>query len=135
MTTPNPRITLRRLIISSCIWFLAPCILVATENEKRTFSVPADAAEQSLKRFSAQSGVQLVFSPEVTDGVRTNAVNGEFTPLEAVNRMLAGTNLQVVANEKAGILTVARKASDPNAPRAALAKSSDRPSQNEKTEE
>lgn len=81
---------------------------VAAEVARRAFDLPADAAEQSLKRFSAQSGLQVVFASEVTDGVRANPVKGDFTPVEAANRLLAGTPLRVTHDDKTGVLSVTR---------------------------
>lgn len=74
--------------------------------ETVTFDLPADRAERALKRFSTQSGLQVVFAPELTDGVRTNAVTGRFAPMEAAERMLAGTPLRVVRDAETGVLSV-----------------------------
>jgi len=78
------------------------------EAAKKTFDLPADAAERSLKKFAQQSGLEVVFLSEITDGVRANAVRGEFTPLEAAQRLLAGTPLQIVPDARTGALSVAR---------------------------
>lgn len=80
----------------------------AIDGIKRQFDLPANAAERALKLFSTQSGVQIVFSPEVTDGIRSNAVKGLFTPREAAERLLAGTPLQLTQDEKTGVLSVVR---------------------------
>lgn len=74
----------------------------------RPFDLPADSAEQSLKRFSAQSGLQVLFATELTDGVRANAVKGDFTPMDAADRLLAGTPLRIVRDETTGVISVAR---------------------------
>ena len=39
----------------------------------RKFDVPAGAAEKTLKQFSEQAGVQLLFSTDLVAGVRTAA--------------------------------------------------------------
>ena len=81
----------------------------ATEAVRRSFDIPADAAEKSLRRFSAQSGVQVIFPTEVVRDVQTRAIKGWFTNREALERMIAGTVLKVVHDEKTGALTVARR--------------------------
>lgn len=86
--------------------------LRAADAAKKSFDLPADAAERSLKRFAQQAGLEVAFVSEVTDGVRTNAVRGEFTPLEAAQRLVAGTPLQIVRDERTGVLTVARAPQD-----------------------
>lgn len=78
------------------------------EAESMTFDLPAENAERALKRFSVQSGLQVVFASGLTDGVRTNAVAGRLPPMEAARRMLAGTSIEVVRDGKTGLLSVMR---------------------------
>lgn len=73
---------------------LLPAALSATETPRRTFDIPAGDAATTLKLFSAQAGEQVLYSPDDVAGVRTQAVRGEFTPLAALELMLAGTNLR-----------------------------------------
>ena len=113
---------------------------IAADAAKRQFDLPADAVEQSLKRLSIQSKLQVVFASELTDGIRANAVKGEFTPMEAANRLLAGTSLRATHDEKTGVLSVTRISNpervspEKKVQRAALTTASDRPtSQNNPT--
>ncbi|MDO8543288.1 MAG: TonB-dependent receptor [Opitutaceae bacterium] len=106
--------------------FAATVFLAAAESAKNEFNLPADAADRSLKAFAAQSGLEVLYVPEATENVRTNAVRGTYTPREAIDRLLRGTNLVVSENEKTGALKVLRVDS-PNAQRAAQATRSDRP--------
>ncbi len=103
--------------------------LAAAEPIARDFNLPADGAERSLKLFSAQSGLEVVFPSDITRGVRTREVKGKLTAREAMSRMLAGTGLTVTQDEKTGAFSVARDRG-PNAVRAAQAKPSDRPDGN-----
>lgn len=98
---------------------------VGAESAKKFFDIPAGAGDQTLKQFAAQSGIEVVFGTATTAEVKTNAIKGEFVPREAIARLLEGTGLKIVANEKTGALTVSR---DPNGQRAAPAKTGDRPS-------
>ena len=106
---------------------------IAADAAKRQFDLPADAAEQSLKRLSIQSALQVVFASEITDGIRANAVKGEFTPMEAADRLLAGTSLRVTHDEKTGVLSVKRISTpervspEKKGQRAALTTAGDRP--------
>ncbi|MBI2513966.1 MAG: TonB-dependent receptor [Opitutae bacterium] len=74
----------------------------------RAFDIPAGPAENALKAFSTQSGVELLFSTEAASGVRTNAVRGELPPSEAIERLLAGTELQAVRDAASGVLRITR---------------------------
>jgi hypothetical protein len=93
---------------------------VATRN----FNLPADVAEKSLPRFAEQSGLEVVFATETVGKVRTNAVQGEFTAREAMDRLLSRTGLVAAQNSSTGALLVSR---DPNGQRAAQTTASDRP--------
>jgi iron complex outermembrane receptor protein len=93
--------------------------LWGAEPGKRRFNLPADSAEKSLKAFSTQAGVEVLFPSDAAAGVRTNAVKGDFTPLEAARRMLAGTTLYF-RDESNGVVRIAR-GTDPNGPDAVQA--------------
>lgn len=82
--------------------------LAAGEPGKRAFEIPAGPAEATLRTFSDQAGGQFLFSAEKVAGVRTNAVKGDFTAREALQRLVAGTALRAVQDERTGALTVDR---------------------------
>lgn len=127
--SPRPRLrVLHRRILLPVLLLAASLPLLRAAAARRAFDIPADLAEKSLKQFAAQSGVEVLFSTEAANGVRTNAVRGELTPLEAATQMLAGTRLVVVPDSKHEILRISR-APDPNGQRAAPTPS-DRPTEN-----
>lgn len=99
----------------------------AAEDAKRNYNLPAGDAAAVLRQFSEISGRETLYAAEVVRGIRTNAVQGEFTAREALNRILAGTPLMVVQDEKTGAFAVSR-VSDPNVQRAVpVARTGDRP--------
>lgn len=108
---------------------LLPLALLAAEPVK-SFDIPAGEAAATLKQAARQAGIQIMFPAATVRGVKTGPIKGEFTAREAIDRMLAGTELTVVRDEKSGALTVARAKRngelDPNVERA-IANSSDRP--------
>jgi iron complex outermembrane recepter protein len=77
--------------------------------QKKSFKVAAGDAAASLKQFSQQSGEQIVFPLETVRGITTNAVNGELTAREALDRMLAGTGLLVVQDDRTGAFAIRRE--------------------------
>lgn len=95
-----------RGLIWLCLFIGAVPLAVAADGARRSFDVPAGAAEVSLRRFSEQAGIHVIFSPAVTDGIRANAVKGEYTPAEAADRLLAGTELQLVLDRATGVYAV-----------------------------
>ncbi len=79
----------------------------------RTFSVPAAAAEQSLRTFADQAGIELGFNVQHVQGVRTQRVQGRFTITQALELLLAGSPLHVVRDTQTGVYFINRKPPSP----------------------
>lgn len=114
---PAPqRLPLRALALLGCLALALP--LRSAEPATRSFNIPAGPAESTLRQFSEQAGGQFLFSAEKVAGVRTNIVRGDFTARDALQRLVAGTTLRAVHDERTGALTVDRV---PPAPRPSAA--------------
>ncbi len=92
---------------------LALSSFAAATAPKRSYNVPAGDAAVALRVFAEQSGQEIIYPAESVRGIRTNAVRGELTAREALDRLVAGTALTVNAS-RSGALAVNR-ASDPKA--------------------
>jgi iron complex outermembrane receptor protein len=117
--------SLRRLAKSALPLLLAAYSLLplrAADEARKSFSVPAGAAAQTLKQFAQQAGREIVFAPEVVGNTQTQPVRGEFAPADALRTMLAGTGLVAGQDQRTGAFAV-RKGESPNAPGAAPAAS------------
>ena len=90
------------LVLSVCAF--------AADTAKKAYQLSAGDAAVTLKRFSEQSGEQIVYPVDAVRGVQTNAVNGEFTARDALDRLVAGTELRIVRDERTGALAVNRAA-------------------------
>ena len=112
---------LRRLLVS--LLFAVGVSWLAAAEIRKPYDIPAGPAEQSLKTFSTQSGLDVLFATKTVGKVQTNATKGEFTALEALDQVLANTGLVAAQDARTGALTVTSR---PNAPRAAQT-DSDRP--------
>jgi hypothetical protein len=75
---------------------------------ERAFDLAAGAAGERLLELSAQAGVQILFPANGVEGIRTNAVEGRFTPRQALAKLLAGTPLMIVEDDGSGTLEVRR---------------------------
>ena len=82
---------------------------VAAEAGKRTVNLPHGDAAVTLKQFAAAAGTPIVYFVDRVRGATTNAVAGEFTPREALDRMLAGSALEAAQDAATGALVVSRK--------------------------
>ena len=107
------------------LWF-AVIPLAQAGDAARTFNLPADSAEKTLKLFSEQSGHGLIMGADAVGATRTNRVSGDFTAPEALARMLAGTGFVAKQDEKSGAFVVYAEKPLPNGPRAAQTTPSDR---------
>jgi len=105
------------------VTLLAAGIAAAAESMKKKFNLKAGAAGETLKQFAAQTGLEIVFAPEAVGTVATMAVQGEHSPREALDFMLAGTDLVASQDTKTGALAVRRKEVTPRKKVAARADS------------
>lgn len=83
----------------------------AAEAARQSFNLPAGEAAATLRQLSEAARTEILFSAEIVRGVKTRPVRGDFTALEAGNRMLAGTELYALQDERTGALAVRRVAS------------------------
>lgn len=98
----------------------------ATDPSTKSFDVPAGDASITIKQFAKQADRAIMYPSEPLTGVQTSAIKGNFTPHEALDRMLAGTDFVAIEDVKSGALAV-KRVNGPNAQRAALANNSVRP--------
>lgn len=80
----------------------------AGTGAKKPFDIPAGDAVLALKAFSAQSGAQVIYPEEQIEGAKTRSLKGAFTPLDAIGRLLAGTNLKAAYDQGSGSFAVSR---------------------------
>lgn len=101
---------------------LSPAARAASPfDEPKTFDVPAGNAVDTLKRAALQAGLEIVYSAETVRDVKTNAISGQYSPRDALSRMLEGTDLYVVQDDRTGAMSVLRR----NRPKVAARDSSD----------
>ncbi len=79
---------------------------------RRAFDVPAGEAAQTLKQFATQAGREIVFSTDTVGAVRTRPVQGQLTPREALDLMLADTGLVAAQEQQTGAFAVRRRAGE-----------------------
>lgn len=93
-----------------CLLGLATTSLPAAPA-RRIYDLPEGDAAVTLRLFVEQSGEQVIYLVNRVKGQRTNPVQGQLTAREALERMVAESELTVVQDEKTGALTVSRLAS------------------------
>lgn len=84
----------------------APSIAVAQEPVV-SVAVPAGPMQKSLVALASQAKFKILFEPELVAGLQAPALNGRYTPREAVERLLAGSNV-TVDQIRPGVLVLRR---------------------------
>lgn len=66
------------------------------------FKIPAGPAQSALELFGKQSGLQVLYTQDTVTGRKTQAVEGQYEPPAALQRLLEGSGLTYrIANERA----------------------------------
>lgn len=68
-------------------------IAQASVSQPRAFTIPAGDLQSALLAFSQQADLQLLYSADITAALRTQGVQGAYTPEQALRLLLAGTGL------------------------------------------
>ena len=92
-------------LLCALLWATLPA---AEEAARRHYDIPAGSAVVTLKRAAHQGGLEIVYSAAVVEGFQTQPVVGEFTPREALERMVANTPLKLFPDPRTGALSVLR---------------------------
>lgn len=59
------------------------------------FDIPAQPLERALIRYSSDTGIQILYDAGLVEGKRSGAVEGRFSPQQALERLLEQTGLRV----------------------------------------
>jgi iron complex outermembrane receptor protein len=116
----NPAATFLRLALVALLGLVGiTAVNAAAAATERSFDLPADAAERSIKRFSEQAELEVFYPSSVAAGLRTRPVKGRMTPRAALDAMLNGTGLTVVQDKTTGAFSVRRTDASASPPRRA----------------
>jgi len=75
----------------------AVCMPAAALAQERDFDIPAQPANRAVVQFAQQAGIQIVAPGSRLRGIRTRAVKGRLQIRAALNAMLAGTDIRIIA--------------------------------------
>ena len=80
-------------IASSCVISSA----AHADGPPRTFDIPQESASKSLIDFSKQSGLQIMAPYDKAAKITTPAVKGDFTPEQALAKLLDNSGLEIAS--------------------------------------
>jgi len=75
------------------------------------FNIPSGDLNAALSSFSAQTGVQIVMSYDAVRGVQSHGAKGNFTPDEALTRLLSDTGFAMQRRPSGAIAIVRNRSS------------------------
>ncbi len=70
------------------------CALSANDGKSISFNIPSQRADTALVEFAEQADLTLVFRVEDVRGLNTSGLVGEYSIVEGIGILLAGTGLQ-----------------------------------------
>lgn len=97
-----------RLVVLGCL-LSVPVSLLADENPEKKlvqFDIPQQRADLSLTLFAEQADLTLIFPFEEVKDRTANRLIGNYSVDEAINRLLAGTDLKPTISDT-GVLAIA----------------------------
>src|SRR5690554_206112 len=77
-----------------------PALAADANQPTREVNIPAQSAASSLLEIAEKANVQIIFSPEALQSVHAPAVTGTYTVLEAIQRSLVNSELEVVQQDE-----------------------------------
>jgi hypothetical protein len=108
---------IRFLIQFFCIIGVSFLVNGCSHEQIIDFDISGGSADMTLKEFAKQADVEVVFDPRSVKAIITNPVSGEFSPREALELMLEGTDLRVQKDSTTGAIAIIHKKSSRDAGR------------------
>ena len=66
----------------------------AAADKSMQFNIPAQSLASALTRFSAETRLQVLYEGDVADKLQAPALNGTYTPTQALEKLLGGSGLK-----------------------------------------
>src|SRR5882724_6485545 len=83
----------------------------AIADSPKPVNVPAGDLTAALELLEKQSGVEIVYRPELLKGLHTAGVKGTLSSEDAVTRLLKGTTLKL-GSDRTGVLLITTAGAD-----------------------
>ncbi|HKJ91023.1 MAG TPA: hypothetical protein VJ960_07815, partial [Oceanipulchritudo sp.] len=96
---------LYKLLIVAAILGLSAQLLAQPGLEQK-FRISAGKAEDTLKAFSQQSDMQVLFFMDQVNGHKTRALKGTYTSATALSLLLEGSGLEFTLDDETGAILI-----------------------------
>lgn len=112
MRKPYPALVPVALAAALATGLCGPAIAQTAEVQIHQISIAGQALGPALNELARQSGLQLMFPPELVAGKTAPSVSGRFTTRQALDQLLSGSGL--VASMEGGAVMVRRAPQAPS---------------------
>lgn len=98
--------SIRHLLFCSAASLILSNSALADEEtfSKADIRIPSQPLETAINDLSMQTGAVIVVPGALTDGIRSGTVSGVMTPVEALSKLLQGTQLTYTIDEQGAII-------------------------------
>ncbi|RNF70722.1 hypothetical protein EBI01_17320, partial [Marinomonas rhizomae] len=102
------------LSVYTALYSVTPAIAAdsTTKVDIRTYSIPAGSLDSVLNQFALAADVSLSINSALTAGKRSSGLNGNFTPNDALAKILANTNLVAQQNQNGSYILKSEHSDD-----------------------
>ncbi len=76
----------------------------SSASQTPAFDIPEQSLSRALAEFARQSGLELLYTPEVVEGLTASAVSGQHTREAAMRLLLQGTELDFIVSASGGMV-------------------------------
>lgn len=116
-----PRNALACAVLLGCASLLAGVTQAAdsvssAQQQPLSFNIPAQPLDDALAAYGIASGVQVLYGAPLTQGLQSTAVNGSYSPEQALARLLSGTGLAYQFTAARSVTLAARQQSAADQP-------------------
>lgn len=98
---------LRSLLLSAIVAPIAAMGGAAQAEDARDFDIGAGPLDVALVRYARQAEIQLLYTADLVEGLRTSGVTGRHAPSAALDRLLSGTGI-VWSRSRPGVVVLRR---------------------------
>jgi iron complex outermembrane recepter protein len=92
-----------RSIVLGLPWALVASAYASADAPTKV-DIPAGYLVTSLESLARQSGCEFLYTADQLKGVRTAGVSGEYTPEDAIKKLLEGTRLRLTVHESGALV-------------------------------
>ncbi|GFM78073.1 TonB-dependent receptor [Pseudomonas cichorii] len=115
MSTRSPQLsplvrTLRHIIFGASLSFGG--LSLAQAEEARAYHIAPSELETALNQFGREAGVMISYGSQVTSGLKSRGLEGQYTPEQGLTALLEGTGLQAQADGNNGFTLQPVRAAD-----------------------